>query len=75
MEVNSVTVERAKIIYPVKFGGLKLKHRVVMAPLTRSRSDPPDSIPGELLAEYYARSQAAVGSVPRIFTRESASAR
>jgi N-ethylmaleimide reductase len=40
---------------PVEFGRLQLKHRVVMAPLTRSRSIQPDSIPGELMAEYYAQ--------------------
>jgi N-ethylmaleimide reductase len=38
---------------PVEFGPLKLKHRVVMAPLTRSRSVQPDSVPGELMREYY----------------------
>ena len=37
----------------VEFGPLKLKHRVVMAPLTRSRSVQPDSVPGELMKEYY----------------------
>jgi N-ethylmaleimide reductase len=34
---------------------MQLKHRVVMAPLTRSRSIQPDSIPGDLMAEYYAQ--------------------
>jgi N-ethylmaleimide reductase len=34
---------------------MKLKHRVVMAPLTRSRSIQPNSIPGDLMAEYYAQ--------------------
>ncbi len=38
---------------PVQLGRLFLKHRVVMAPLTRSRSVQPDSIPGELMHEYY----------------------
>lgn len=36
-------------------GPIPLKHRVVMAPLTRSRSLQPDSIAGELMAEYYAQ--------------------
>ena len=40
---------------PVELGAIKLKHRVVMAPLTRSRSIQPDSIPGDLMAEYYAQ--------------------
>ena len=34
-------------------GPLKLKHRVIMAPLTRSRSIQPDSVPGDLMREYY----------------------
>jgi N-ethylmaleimide reductase len=32
---------------------MRLKHRVVMAPLTRSRSVQPNSIPGDLMLEYY----------------------
>jgi N-ethylmaleimide reductase len=40
---------------PVQLGRVLLKHRVVMAPLTRSRSVQPASIPGELMAEYYAQ--------------------
>jgi N-ethylmaleimide reductase len=47
-------MERTKVLFtPVEFGPLKLKHRVVMAPLTRSRSVQPDSVPGELMKEYY----------------------
>jgi len=37
----------------VQLGSLQLKHRVVMAPLTRSRSIQPDSVPGDLMREYY----------------------
>jgi N-ethylmaleimide reductase len=38
---------------PTTLGSLKLKHRVIMAPLTRSRSIQPDSVPGDLMREYY----------------------
>ncbi len=38
---------------PMRLGGLSLDHRIVMAPLTRSRSIQPDSIPGTLMREYY----------------------
>jgi len=38
---------------PVQLGRVALKHRVVMAPLTRSRSMQPNSIPGQLMKEYY----------------------
>ena len=37
---------------PIKVGPYKLFHRVVMAPLTRMRSDPGD-IPSDLMIEYY----------------------
>jgi N-ethylmaleimide reductase len=38
---------------PLQLGPMKLKHRVIMAPLTRSRSVQPDSVPGLLMREYY----------------------
>jgi N-ethylmaleimide reductase len=38
---------------PLKVGPLTLAHRVVMAPLTRMRSNQPGDIPGELMVEYY----------------------
>ena len=44
-----------KLFTPVQLGPMQLKHRVVMAPLTRSRSIQPNSIPGSLMAEYYAQ--------------------
>jgi N-ethylmaleimide reductase len=47
-------MEKTRALFTaVEFGPLKLKHRVVMAPLTRSRSIQPDSVPGELMREYY----------------------
>jgi len=49
------STKKLKLFTPVQFGPMKLKHRVVMAPLTRSRSIQPDSIPGDLMAEYYAQ--------------------
>src|SRR5580700_1249094 len=38
---------------PVQLGSLNLKHRVVMAPLTRSRSEQPGGIPGDMMVRYY----------------------
>src|SRR3984885_9464603 len=38
---------------PIRVGPLTLSHRVVMAPLTRLRSQIPGDIPVELMAEYY----------------------
>ena len=37
----------------IKLGRLKLKHRIVMAPLTRSRAGQPGNVPTTLNAEYY----------------------
>ena len=38
---------------PLRVGALQLKHRVVMAPLTRMRSTQPGDVPSELMATYY----------------------
>ncbi len=48
-----MTNAESKLFTPVQIGPLTLKHRVVMAPLTRSRSEQPGDIPGDLMAEYY----------------------
>jgi len=42
-----------RLFSPVDVGTLTLSHRVVMAPLTRSRSEQPGDIPGKLMLEYY----------------------
>jgi N-ethylmaleimide reductase len=44
-----------KLFKPFILGMITLEHRVVMAPLTRLRSDQPGDIPGDLMAEYYAQ--------------------
>ncbi|KAL7276771.1 hypothetical protein RUND412_000236 [Rhizina undulata] len=41
----------SKLFSPLQLGAIKMKHRVVLAPLTRVRS--PEHIPGEYVAEYY----------------------
>lgn len=48
-------MNRVALFTPVQFGPMQLKHRIVMAPLTRSRSIQPYSVPGELMKEYYAQ--------------------
>src|SRR5258708_1622995 len=47
------TAQDQKLFSPVQIGPLTLSHRVVMAPLTRSRSEQPGDIPGSLMLEYY----------------------
>lgn len=44
---------------PFNVGGLKLPHRVVMAPMTRARSTQPGDIPNALNARYYAQRASA----------------
>lgn len=41
----------SKLFRPLTIGDYELSHRVIMAPLTRYRA--PNSIPGELMQEYY----------------------
>ena len=42
----------SKLFTPAQVGPYRLSHRVVMAPLTRMRSDPGD-VPSDLMVEYY----------------------
>src|SRR6266436_5999522 len=47
------THDHRKLFSPAQIGPMTLGHRVVMAPLTRSRSEQPGDIPGKLMLEYY----------------------
>src|SRR5258708_27324932 len=49
------TLSADKLFTPIQVGPMDLKHRVVMAPLTRSRSVQPGSIPGDLMLEDYSQ--------------------
>jgi len=53
----------SKLFTSVSIGNLKLTHRVVMAPLTRSRADLPGDAPNELMVEYYAQRASAGGLI------------
>ena len=44
---------------PLNVGALQMPHRVVMAPMTRSRSAQPGNVPTELMATYYAQRASA----------------
>lgn len=46
---------------PLRLGTLQLKHRIVMAPLTRMRAQQPGNIPSKLNASYYAQRATAGG--------------
>ena len=43
-----------KLFSQTRVGSLALKHRVVLAPLTRMRTEP-GNVPGDLMVEYYAQ--------------------
>jgi len=47
--------QNAKLFTPVKLGRLELTHRIIMAPLTRLRTDMPGNIPNDLMATYYSQ--------------------
>ena len=47
------SIAQAKLFSSVHLGRIFLAHRVVMAPLTRSRSEQPGDVPGALMREYY----------------------
>ena len=42
-----------KLFTPLQVGAVQLGHRVVMAPLTRMRSQQPGDVPNDLMVEYY----------------------
>jgi 2,4-dienoyl-CoA reductase-like NADH-dependent reductase (Old Yellow Enzyme family) len=45
----------SKLFQPLKVGALEIPNRLIMAPLTRMRATPPNRVPNELMAEYYAQ--------------------
>ncbi len=47
------TTTQQQLFSPVQVGAVPLSHRVVMAPLTRLRSQQPGDIPTDQMAEYY----------------------
>ena len=51
----------SKLFSPAKIGPYQLSHRVVMAPLTRMRSDPGD-LPSDLMIKYYSQ-RASMGGM------------
>jgi N-ethylmaleimide reductase len=52
MEPSNLAVSHP-LLEPYELGDLKLRNRVVMAPLTRTRADNPGHVPTDLMREYY----------------------
>jgi N-ethylmaleimide reductase len=59
----------------IDVGPMALSHRVIMAPLTRSRSEQPGDVPGDLMREYYTQRASNGGLVISEGTTVSISAR
>ncbi len=47
--------QMGKLFSPLDIGELTLKHRIVMAPLTRMRASVPGYCPNKMMAEYYSQ--------------------
>jgi N-ethylmaleimide reductase len=60
---------------PLQIGPYLLKHRVVMAPLTRNRSEQPGDIPGDIMLEYYSQRASDGGFIISEATAVSSTAR
>ena len=65
----------SKLFSSVQIGAVPLKHRVVMAPLTRSRAGLPDGVPGDLMLDYYTQRASDGGLIISEGTPVSPSAR
>lgn len=56
------------LLSPIQVGAWTLPHRVIMAPLTRSRAAMPGNIPSPLAAAYYAQRSAGRGGASLIIS-------
>jgi 2,4-dienoyl-CoA reductase-like NADH-dependent reductase (Old Yellow Enzyme family) len=51
--MSASTSNTDTLFTPWSIGKLQLKHRIVMAPLTRNRATVSTAAPNDLIAEYY----------------------
>ncbi|RYF06748.1 MAG: alkene reductase [Comamonadaceae bacterium] len=49
----------SSLFRPLQVGPLQLPNRIVMAPMTRSRTSQPGNVPNQLMAQYYAQRASA----------------
>lgn len=49
----------SNLFHPLKLGTLNLKNRIIMAPLTRARTEGDGRVPNDLMAHYYAQRSSA----------------
>lgn len=62
------------LVQPFTLGGLTLKNRIVMPPMTRSRASQPGDVANEMMATYYAQ-RAGAGLIISEGTQISPSAK
>jgi hypothetical protein len=54
-KLNSLSEMYKHLSSPIKLGTLSLKNRVVLAAMTRMRTDPKTGIPNDLMVDYYSQ--------------------
>lgn len=54
-----MTTASTPLFRPLQLGPLSLPNRMVMAPMTRSRTSQPGDVPNALMATYYAQRASA----------------
>jgi len=59
-----------KLFQPIRVGTTNLKHRVVLAPMTRCRADA-QYVPGHLIQEYYKQRTSVPGTVLLLFASKT----
>ena len=65
----------SKLFSPIQIGPVPLSHRVITAPLTRSRSTQPGDVPNALMREYYSQRASEGGLIIGEATTVAPSAR
>src|ERR1700751_4907057 len=61
MPGRAFDMSRSLLFSPLRVGAHLLRHRIVMAPLTRMRASQPGNIPNEMNVRYYAQRANAGG--------------
>src|ERR1700738_1199326 len=64
-----MTTTHNELLTPAQIGAIRLKHRIVMPPLSRLRAEWPSGVPSKLMLEYYSQ-RASDGGL--IFTEATA---
>ncbi|KAF7376948.1 FMN-linked oxidoreductase [Mycena sanguinolenta] len=63
MSLESTVQSPAKLFTPIQIGDIQLRHRIVLAPLTRLRVDPSTNVIFPIVKEYYAQRASTPGTL------------